>query len=218
MTSSTKSTQRLRVMVADDHTLFIEGIVRMLSEVDWIEVVTTATTGEEVIRKLHSYYVDLILLDIHMPKVDGIQTAELLKVNHPGVQVVILSMYSERMFVERCYRAGVAGYLLKNSTSAEVLRALDTVWNGGRYFSPEVTASILGESLSLQPLGKQTLTARESEVLVLLVKGLSTADVAKALNLSPQTVSTHRKNIMHKLNVKNAAALVRHAITEGLVR
>lgn len=208
----------VRILIADDHTLFLEGLERMLGELTWVTIVATAKDGAEVLRKLHAYYVDIVLLDIHMPGDDGIKTAEMIRSRHPDVKIIIVSMYSERTFIERSYRLGVHGYLLKNTSSAEVLKAIETVRLGGRYFAHDVTAAILGESVGLKPRTHGALTKRETDVLALIAKGLNTVDIARHLHLSPQTVSTHRKNIMQKLNVGNAAALVRYAITEGLVQ
>ncbi len=212
-------TNKLRLLLADDHTLFLDGMRGLLERESWLTLVGTASTGEEVLRKLHSHYVDVLLLDLHMPGIGGIETAAIVADRYPDVRIIIISMHSERTFIERMFRVGVAGYLLKNTSRDELLTAIRAVRDGRRYFAHDVTAAVLGEALGAAPaqLGPDALTKREVEVLQHIARGLTNKDIATYLHLSVQTVHTHRKNIMQKLQVNNSAALVRYAMSNGLI-
>lgn len=207
----------IKVLIADDHLLFAAGLRTMLSAVPSVDVVAVANDGEDLLYKLESLEVDIVLLDIQMPVIDGIAAAEAMRERFPSVRVIVVSMYGERTFVERMFRVGVSGYLLKNTTVEELVQAIEKVHAGKRYFTQEVTSIVLGESLGIPDKPSLPLTKREVEILSLIAKGLSNAEAAANLHLSPQTVSTHRKNIMQKLGVNNAAALVRYAMLNGLV-
>lgn len=207
----------IKVMIADDHHLFADGLRTMLAAKHNIEIVALATDGNDVLRKLNSYYVDILLLDIQMPNSDGVATAEQMRERFPDVKIIVVSMFGEKTFIEKMFRIGVHGYLLKNTSIDELVLAIDTVHNGKKYFAQDVTSIVLGTAKATGVQTDLSLTKRETEVLKLIAKGYNTSGIAKELNLSPLTVGTHRKNLMQKLNINNAAGLVRYAMLNGIV-
>lgn len=208
----------IRILLADDHKLFLEGVRGLLQKVPWIEIVGIASNGAEVLRKLQSHYFDIVMLDIQMPQMNGLKVAEQMRERHADVKIIVVSMYGERLFVEQMLRLGVDGYLLKNTTPEELISAIAAVRDGRKYFAHDVTALVLGESVSMaSPDPVASLTRREIQILRMIARGYSGPEVARELSLSSQTVSTHRKNIMNKLNVNNTASLVRYALTNHLI-
>ncbi len=218
MTDHDAGSETVKILLADDHKLFVEGVRELLQRVPWIEVVGIASNGTEVLRKLQSRYIDIVMLDIQMPQMNGIKVAEQIRERHSDVKIIVVSMYGERLFVEQMVRLGVAGYVLKNTTPEELVEAIAAVRGGRKYFAHDVTALLLGEAVELAPPDPVTaLTRREIQILRLIAQGYSGPEIARDLTLSIQTVSTHRKNIMQKLNVNNTASLVRYALTNRLI-
>lgn len=218
MTDHDAGYETVKILLADDHKLFVEGVRELLQRVPWIEVVGIASNGTEVLRKLQSRYIDIVMLDIQMPQMNGIKVAEQIRERHSDVKIIVVSMYGERLFVEQMVRLGVAGYVLKNTTPEELVEAIAAVRGGRKYFAHDVTALLLGEAVELAPPDPVTaLTRREIQILRLIAQGYSGPEIARDLTLSIQTVSTHRKNIMQKLNVNNTASLVRYALTNRLI-
>ncbi|MCA1761588.1 MAG: response regulator [Cryomorphaceae bacterium] len=203
----------IRLMIADDHQVLLDGLVMMLNSSDKIDVVTTASNGRVVLEKLPDCEVDVLLMDIQMPELDGYETAKIVSEQHPNVKVITLSMHSERIYIERMYDAGVSGYLLKSAGKEEIITAIEKVYGGETYFSSEVAVAMLSK-----PGGKKTtitassLTRREKEILGLIASGMTNPEIAEKLFLSTDTIKTHRKNMMRKLNVNNTAALVKFAL------
>jgi len=207
------SQKKIKVLIADDHRILLDGLVTMLQDSPNIEVVSTAANGEEVLLKLPSYYVDVLLMDIQMPVLDGYETAKIVKEKFPDTRILILSMHSERVFIERLYSAGISGYLFKSAGKDEIISAIEKVANGEKYYSSEVTTAILNrESNKLATITSSELTRREREILQLIASGLSNPGIAEKLFLSTDTIKTHRKNIMRKLDVNNTAQLVKYAL------
>jgi len=207
------SQRKIKVLIADDHRILLDGLVTMLQDSPNIEVVSTAANGEEVLLKLPSYYVDVLLMDIQMPVLDGYETAKIVKEKFPDTRILILSMHSERVFIEKLYSTGISGYLLKSAGKDEIISAIEKVANGEKYYSAEVTTAILNrESNKLATITSSELTRREREILQLISSGLSNPAIAEKLFLSTDTIKTHRKNIMRKLDVNNTAQLVKYAL------
>lgn len=207
------SQKKIKVLIADDHRILLDGLVTMLQDSPNIEVVSTAANGEEVLLKLPSYYVDVLLMDIQMPVLDGYETAKIVKEKFPDTRILILSMHSERVFIEKLYSTGISGYLLKSAGKDEIISAIEKVANGEKYYSAEVTTAILNrESNKLATITSSELTRREREILQLISSGLSNPAIAEKLFLSTDTIKTHRKNIMRKLDVNNTAQLVKYAL------
>jgi DNA-binding NarL/FixJ family response regulator len=207
------SQKKIKVLIADDHRILLDGLVNMLQDSPNIEVVSTAANGEEVLLKLPSYYVDVLLMDIQMPVLDGYETAKIVKERFPDTRILILSMHSERIFIEKLYSTGISGYLLKSAGKDEIISAIEKVANGEKYYSAEVTTAILNrETSKLATITSSELTRREREILQLIASGLSNPAIAEKLFLSTDTIKTHRKNIMRKLDVNNTAQLVKYAL------
>lgn len=208
----------IQILLADDHPVILNGLVTMLREVEGFEVVARAGNGEEVLRQLEQSRVDIVVLDIQMPGMNGLETAAQIRQRFPAVRVLALTMHTEVAYVERLLHLGVAGYVLKNTQMDELVQALRQVHAGQTYFSPEVLQILAdraarGDQQDLRDL----LTRRELEVLRLIACEYQNPAIAEALFLSPETVKTHRKNLLRKLNVSNTAGLVKFALQHGLV-
>ncbi|MFT6851134.1 MAG: two-component system nitrate/nitrite response regulator NarL [Sphingobacteriales bacterium] len=209
-----------KIVIADDHQMFIDGIKALLVNQPDIEIVGEALNGEEVLKTVNSKPVDIILMDINMPVLDGIETTRQLQQKHPKVKVMMLTMYKNAEFIDQLMAIGAKGYLLKNTGKKELVKAIKTLGEGGNYFSPAIQETA-EKSLDDQRRGHAEpiifLTKREREVLTLVAKEKSTPEIASQLYISPHTVETHRKNIHHKLNIHTTAGLVKYASGLGLV-
>jgi two-component system, NarL family, nitrate/nitrite response regulator NarL len=204
--------KKIRVLIADDHQVLLDGLVMMLKGLKHIELVSTAANGEEVLKQMDTYAVDVLLMDIQMPVKDGFETAKIVKENHPETKVLILSMHSERVYIEKMYALGVHGYLLKTAGKAEIIKAIEKVYSGEKYYSKDITLAILNNSNANSKMVSDHLTKREKEVLLLIANGLTNIEMAERLFLSFDTIKTHRKNLMQKLDIKNTAGLVKYAM------
>lgn len=212
----------IRVLLADDHELLIGGLRTLLAERKDIEVTDVAKDGLEAVRLATKHKPDVILLDISMPQLNGIDAARRILGDLPATKIIILSMYADRRFIQESLRIGVSGYILKESVSREVIEAIDAVRKGELFFSESIRNQVLrdyaewvreGSIVSASPL-----TGREREVLQLLAEGKSTKDIAGTLNISVKTVESHRKQIMDKLSLRSIAELTKYAIREGLTK
>lgn len=205
----------IRVVLADDHVFVRDGIKSLLENEANIEVVGEATDGLEALKVVENEHPDLLILDIRMPNLTGIEVVEKLRRQNNLVKIVMLSMHESEEYVLKSIRAGADGYLLKGSSKEEFLKALHTVANGGKYFSGDIS-SILISQLSNPALAiesKQSMeedmmiTKREKEILKLLLSGKGNKEIAEALDISKRTAEVHRFNLMKKLKVKNLMEL-----------
>ena len=212
----------LRIVLADDHTLFRQGLARLLADLPGYHVVGEAGDGLEVLERVATLMPDVLVLDIVMPRLNGIDAArELTRQKHP-TRIVMLSMHAEEMYVTRALKAGASAYVVKGSAFAELVQAMDAVTQGRTFVSPTVSHMLVdglvrrgGQAAPDSRL--DTLTPRERAVLQLVAEGLTNKDAAEALNISPATVETHRARLMQKLSVRNTAGLVLFAVRNGLV-
>ena len=207
----------LRVMIADDHAVMREGLKALLEGTSDLRVAGMASNGREAIRLAAELKPDVLIMDIAMPELNGIEAARLLREKCPGVRVVILSMHSDAEYVHRALDAGAAGYLLKEFAGAEIAAAVRTVSEGRRYLSPEIAergSTRAPGSGGAGPL--ERLSARERQVLQLVAEGKSSAEIAAIVHLSPKSVETYRSRLMKKLGVTGVAALVKFALQHGL--
>lgn len=211
----------IKVFLADDHQVVIDGIRLMLSEASDLLFVGGANDGTEVLRRLHTQEVDVLLLDINMDGMNGIETCRAVHTRHPQTKVLILSMLKEAGIIKLMIKNGASGYLLKNAGKEEVLQAIRKVASGKTHFSPEVAEAVMA-SLSSDPPREKTslfpdLTRREKEVLRLIVDEYTTAEIAEKLAIQFGTVETHRRNLLVKLGARNMAGLVRTCLEFGLL-
>ncbi|MFB2119054.1 response regulator [Parapedobacter sp. 2B3] len=198
----------IEMMIIDDHPMVIEGLRSLLADQEGIHIAQAHTLGEAAFRILGEQRIDVVLLDINLPDVNGTDLCARITSAFPQVRVLGISTYSEASLIHRMIQNGAKGYLLKNASADELVRAVQLVHGGQVYFSPEVQ-KILAE-FSIQE--KPKLTRREQEVLQLIAAGVTTQQIADQLFLSPLTIETHRRNIMQKFGVNNAPAMIRAAV------
>ncbi|WP_353506191.1 response regulator transcription factor [Variovorax brevis] len=202
----------IRLAIVDDHSLVRDGLRARLAVVTHLEVIGEASSGAEALELAQANPPDLMLIDVGMRGMNGIELATTLRARHPSIRVLMLSMYDNREYVLSAIRAGARGYVLKESPTEEILDAISSVCTGGEYFSPQVR-HVLKEAMTPAP----QLTAREHEVLVLLANGRSNKLVARELDISVRTVETHRFSLRRKLGVDTASDLLKIAVTNGWI-
>jgi DNA-binding NarL/FixJ family response regulator len=219
MHSATPNGPLIRVVLADDHALVRAGMRSLLGGMAQVHVVGEAASGEEALALAERERPDVVLMDIAMKGMTGLEAAARMREQHPGVRVVILSMHSGEEYVLQALRAGAVGYLLKDAATGELELALRSVMRGESWFSPAVSRQVVEGYV--QRVGGEAaadvLTARQREVLKLVAGGKSTKEIAFDLNLSVKTVETHRAQIMERLGIRDVAGLVRYALKTGLV-
>jgi DNA-binding NarL/FixJ family response regulator len=212
-----------KVIVADDHRLVAEGVVKILEKE--YDVVATPTDGRAFVEAVEQFHPDLVLVDISLPLLNGLDACRRVKKSFPGVKIIILTMHSEQHFVDEAFRVGVEGYLLKSSVADELLVAAREVLKGSAYVSPGVTRGLvyqaLGASTQAQgqprPVQPVTLSLRQREVLQLVAEGKSNKEIASTINVTVKTIEFHKARISKELGVHTTAELTKQAITLGLV-
>ncbi len=207
-----------KIMIVDDHKMFRSGLRFLLNNVPKIEIVGEASNGKEFLEMAENTQIDIVLMDINMPEMNGIEaTREALK-RYPDMKVIVLSMHGEEEYYDQMLDAGVKGFLLKNSDADELISALEAVMAGKSYFSQELLVDILDQK-RLQKLKIETvkLSQRELEVLKLICDGYSNAEIAEELFISQRTVDRHRSNLLSKTSCKNSTSLVMYAVKNKIV-
>ncbi len=205
-----------KILVADDHQMFRQGLCSMLDGMDKIKVVGQVTNGLEALEFLKVSDVDLVLMDINMPQMSGIEAMSECKSNHPDVKVIMLSMHNGRDTIQRALGAGAHGYLLKNSSKKDLGEAILKVSQGENYFVEEVKEVLVNSFRSPNIPTEIRLTPREKDILKLICAELTTQEIADRLHISTNTVETHRKNMLSKTGCKNGIGLARFAMENGL--
>lgn len=206
-----------KILIADDHQLFNDGMKLMLSAEENIQIVGQVFSGKDVLDAVHRLQPHVVLLNINMPHLNGLEAAEKLLRSYPNVRIIMLTMYSDRKFVDDCQRLGVPGYILKNSGVDEVLNAIDTVLAGERFYDPKLTRRTTPDQHADDSFQKQfQLTKREIEIIGLIGQSFTNDEIAQKLFLSVATVKTHRNNINLKLSISKPADLVKFAVEHGL--
>jgi two-component system response regulator NreC len=211
---------RIRVILADDHRLFRAGLRSILETQPGFEVVGEAADGHATLTCVTATPADILLLDISMPGLNGIETLRRLAGQGNGIKVVVLSMHSDRYFIAEAFKAGARGYFLKDSAIQDLVNGIRTVMSGGVYLSPTIAGVLVGDYVTLaaaSPKSADDLTSREREVLQLIAEGHTTKEVASRLCLSVKTVETHRKHLMDKLDIHSVAELTRYAIRAKII-
>jgi two-component system nitrate/nitrite response regulator NarL len=215
--SATKQT--IRVLVADDHPVVRKGLHSCLSKQEGLKIVGEATTGEEAVQKALALAPDVVLMDISMPRMSGLMATQTLRQEAPHIKVLVLSVHNNRDYIFRIIQAGAHGYVSKESSPDELLKAIQSVHTGDTFFSPEVAQAALHQLV--QNGGKKEpfaqLTSREREVLVLIAEGQSNKEIASKLGIGVRTIETHRERIMRRLDIHSVAGLTKFAIANGLV-
>lgn len=202
-----------RVVIADDHRIFREGLAEMLAAIPWVAIVGTAGDGEEALAVTRATRPDVLILDVTMPRLDGLAVAARLRAEGAAVRVLLLSMHKDVEHVHRALELGVAGYVLKDDAFEQLAEAVAQVAAGGRYLSEVARATLAADNSG----GREALTPREREVVRQIAAGRSTREIADTLAISVKTVETHRQHIMAKLGCRKVTDIVLYAVRAGLV-
>ena len=205
------STQ-VRLALVDDHTLVRDGIRALLSVIPTVTVVGEAENGEDAMVMVEHCNPDLLLVDINLPDMNGLELTRQIRDKYPTLKVLILSMYDSKEYVNESLRSGASGYVLKNAPSREIVAAIEAIKNGVTFYSPEIAQKFL-----LDDSTTNALTSRENQVLYKIIQGLNNKEIARVLDISVRTVETHRVSIRRKLNIDKPAALVKYAIDHGII-
>ncbi|MCL1036447.1 response regulator transcription factor [Shewanella corallii] len=204
----------MRIFIVDDHPIFREGLIARFSMDDDFVVVGQAANGKEALEKVPALKPDIVLMDISMPEMNGMDATEIFKDKFPDIKILVLSMHDDKEYVLSVLNLGVNGYVLKDISASEMFYALRVINNGGIYYSRGILELLV--QTTLEPEKSTVLTTREQTVLRLLASGLNNKELARELDISVRTVETHRRNIKEKLGIKTSAGLVRYAIDHGL--
>ena len=210
---------KIRVALADDHRMLLDALISVLATEPDITIVGVAHDGPAAIQLAHEHLPDVLVLDIAMPTLNGVDVARRLRKEVPRVRVLALSAYLDKRFVQEMLKAGAAGYVTKTAALTDLPRAIRAVAGGQNYLSPEITAAVVSD---IMPPGApvtppvSALSPREREVLRLVADGVRTTEIARRLGITEATVEVHRRNVMHKLELRTVAQLTKYAVREGL--
>ncbi len=217
---------QIKIFVADDHQLFIEGIKALTRDSQEVKLIGEAENGEDLLAQLKTNQPNVILMDINMPKINGIEATKKIRQLYPEIKILALTMFDDTLYVSEMIKAGASGYLLKNAGKSELITAITTVYKGERYVSSEVSLKMIDKMNNndqssaenkMPPVRKSEVTKKELEILKLIAQELTNAEIASKLNNSPMTIITHRKNLLRKLGVKNTAGLIKYAMENGML-
>lgn len=211
---------KIRVLVVDDHTILRQGLRALLEDFGDVQVIGDAQNGEEALARIGELEPDIILMDIMMPGMNGLEATRVIRQKYPQVRVLILTQYEDRQLVLSLLQAGAAGYVLKKALGTDLVRGLRAVYNGQTYLDPGVATMVVDAACGARdgPAGPfEPLTSRECEILRYIAQGKSNVEIAAVLSLSPNTVVWHRANLMSKLGMHKATDLVRYAVQNGFL-
>jgi two-component system response regulator NreC len=206
----------IKIIVTDDHQLFREGIISLISKDPDIEVLSEAASGEELMQQLEEYQPHIVLIDISMPGDSGLDIIQKAGKRFPKVKFIVITMHAEGQYVVKAVKHGAAGYLLKNSDESELLQAIHKVFEGRKYFNSQISELMIG-NMAIAGESDKKLSEREIEVLNLVSEGKTTKEIADLLFVSTRTVETHRNNMMKKLQVQNTAELIKKSVRLNII-
>ena len=210
----------IRILITDDHQLFREGIANLLAASPQIEIVGQAENGQEAIEKARKLKPDIVIMDLSLPIINGVDATRILCKEQPETKVMVLSMHAEKNYIKEALEAGAFGYLFKDCTYDQLIDAINTVYLGKKYLSDKITEVLIKDYLTKEekvPDNNQELSERESEILKHIAEGKSTREIADLLFISIKTIGTHKQHILEKLNLKSTAGLIKYAIKKGIV-
>jgi len=210
----------IKVLIADDHQLFREGLTNLLKSADDIRVIAQAEDGEDAIDKVSAYQPDVLLIDIAMKNMNGIEATKLLKKKTPELKIIAVSMHSDKQYVKGMLEAGADGYLLKNCTYRQLTDAIYSTFAGKKFLSEDITEIVIDGYLNAEQVisdNYSQLSEREKEIFMLLAEGYSTREIGEKLFISVKTVGTHKQNILEKLELKTNSDIVKYALKKGLI-
>lgn len=213
-------TDRIRILIADDHTIFRSGLKLLFSSEPEFDVIAEAEDGAHAIELAHQLQPDVVLMDIGMPGINGYEATKTIKADNPDVNILVLTMHRSEEYFFKMLDAGASGYVLKGAETEELIQAVQTVARGDAFLYPSMVRRLVDRYLKVQSseaAQRDSLTARENEILQLIANGYSNNDIAEKLVISPSTVHTHRTNIMQKLGLSKRHELVRYARDQGLL-
>jgi two-component system nitrate/nitrite response regulator NarL len=207
---------KYNILLADDHQLFLDGISNLLQSSGLVNELWVSGNGKEVLQVLNHRKPDLVLMDIDMPVMNGVECLMELRKRYPDQKVLMLSMHAEPAFVREVIGIGANGYLLKTASADEFVLAVKKVIDGGQFYSGELMLN-MHQAKQATPENAETISEREREIVILIAEGFSSKEIADKLFISPRTVETHRKNIMAKMGFQSVADLIRYAFKQGLI-
>jgi DNA-binding NarL/FixJ family response regulator len=212
---------KIKILIVDDHPVVQDGLIAFLKERNNFEIIGVAFNGEEAVQKTKELQPDVILMDIGMPIMNGLEATKIISKKYPNSKVLVLTVHNEKGYIIKIMRAGARGYIMKDIDSKELIKAIETVHRGEIVINSQISQIVLDdyihESSGSDPILKDELSKREVEILSLIVNGLGSKEIADKLFLSVNTVRVHRENIMKKLNLHNIAALTKYAIDSGIL-
>lgn len=208
----------IKILVVDDHLIVRKGLKQILADSPEMVVAGEASTGQEALQKVRAIRCDIVVMDISLPDRSGLDVLEQIKIEHPHLPVLVLSMHAEEQYAVRAFKAGASGYLTKESASEQLIEAIQKVAQGGKYVTPTLAEKLIFELTkdSQKPL-HESLSDREFQVLCLIATGKTLTEISQELCLSVKTVSTHRARILEKMGMRNNAELIRYALQNRLV-
>ncbi|WP_040549528.1 response regulator [Pedosphaera parvula] len=218
-----KRKKTIKVLLADDHPVVRKGLGSCLNNLEHIEIVGEAVDGQETVSKVRELSPEIVLMDLDMPTMSGLEATKIIRREFPLVKVLILSIHTNKDYVLQIIKSGAQGYVLKDAPLTELVRAIESVHGGGAFFSPDISQIMLDQYLAEATNGEESgnskkLTNRETEVLSMIAEGQSNKEMASRMGVGVRTVETHRERVMNKLDIHNVAGLTKYAIAHGIIK